>query len=56
MPKGIPVATVAIGAAGAANAGLLAVSMLATTRPDLRARLEAYRARIADAVQREPLS
>ena len=36
MPKGIPVATVAIGASGAANAGLLAVAILATSRPDLR--------------------
>ena len=45
MPKGVPVATVAIGAAGAANAGLLAVAILATSRPDLRARLLAYRAR-----------
>lgn len=56
MPKGVPVATVAIGAAGAANAGLLAVAILATTRPELRERLVAYRAQIADAVQREPLS
>src|SRR6266849_3599574 len=36
MPKGIPVATVAIGPSGAANAGLLAVAILATSRPDLR--------------------
>src|SRR4029077_20186166 len=43
MPKGVPVATVAIGAPGAANAGLLAVAILATTRPDLRARLQEYR-------------
>jgi 5-(carboxyamino)imidazole ribonucleotide mutase len=43
MPKGVPVATVAIGQAGAANAGLLAVSILATGRPDLRAKLQAYR-------------
>ena len=43
MPKGVPVATVAIGAAGAANAGLLAVAILATSRPDLRAKLQAYR-------------
>jgi 5-(carboxyamino)imidazole ribonucleotide mutase len=43
MPKGVPVATVAIGQAGAANAGLLAVSILATARPDLRAKLQAYR-------------
>lgn len=56
MPKGIPVATVAIGAAGAANAGLLAVSILATTRPDLRAKLEAYRAEIADAAKNSQLS
>jgi 5-(carboxyamino)imidazole ribonucleotide mutase len=56
MPKGVPVATVAIGAAGAANAGLLAVSILATSRPDLREKLQAYRARISDAVQRDQLS
>jgi len=56
MPKGVPVATVAIGGAGAANAGLLAVAILATTRPDLREKLQAYRASIADAVQRDQLS
>src|SRR3954465_7764318 len=56
MPKGIPVATVAIGAAGAGNAGLLAVSILATSRPDLREKLLAYRAEIADAVRRDSLS
>jgi 5-(carboxyamino)imidazole ribonucleotide mutase len=56
MPKGVPVATVAIGASGAANAGLLAVSILATSRPDLREKLQAYRARISDAVQRDQLS
>ena len=56
MPKGIPVATVAIGAAGAANAGLLAVAILATTRPDLRAKLEAYRAEIAGAAASSQLS
>ncbi len=43
MPKGVPVATVAIGAAGATNAGLLAVSILGITRPDLRAALQKYR-------------
>ncbi len=43
MPKGIPVATLAIGAAGAANAGLLAVQILATTDPALQAKLVAYR-------------
>src|SRR5277367_1307772 len=44
MPKGIPVATLAIGAAGAANAGLLAVAILATTDPELQAKLIAWRA------------
>jgi 5-(carboxyamino)imidazole ribonucleotide mutase len=56
MPKGIPVATVAIGATGAANAGLLAVAILATSRPELRAQLIAYRRELADAVGRDPLS
>src|SRR3954463_11490461 len=45
MPKGIPVATFAIGNAGAANAALFAVAMLAGEQPELRVRLEAYRAR-----------
>jgi 5-(carboxyamino)imidazole ribonucleotide mutase len=44
MPKGIPVATFAIGAAGAANAALFAVAMLAAADSALGARLEAYRA------------
>ena len=44
MPKGIPVATFAIGQAGAANAALFAVAMLANEDPALRARLDAYRA------------
>ncbi len=44
MPKGIPVATFAIGDAGAANAALFAVAMLANDDVDLRARLDAYRA------------
>jgi len=44
MPKGIPVGTLAIGAPGAANAGLLAVQILATTDPELRAKLIAWRA------------
>jgi 5-(carboxyamino)imidazole ribonucleotide mutase len=56
MPKGVPVATVAIGASGAANAGLLAVAILATTRPDLRDKLQAYRQWMADAVQRDQFS
>jgi 5-(carboxyamino)imidazole ribonucleotide mutase len=44
MPKGIPVATFAIGPAGAANAALFAVAMLANDDPALRAQLEAFRA------------
>ena len=44
MPKGIPVATFAIGPAGAANAALFAVAMLATHDPALRQQLEAFRA------------
>ena len=55
MPKGIPVATVAIGAAGAANAGLLAVAILATSRPELRTKLQAYRDKIAAAVRDQTL-
>lgn len=44
MPAGVPVATMAIGQAGAANAGLLAVAVLARHDPELAARLTAYRA------------
>jgi 5-(carboxyamino)imidazole ribonucleotide mutase len=55
MPKGVPVATVAIGASGAANAGLLAVAILATTRPELRVRLQSYRDEMAAAVRRSSL-
>ena len=44
MPKGVPVATFAIGAAGAANAALFAVALLANHDPALRAQLEAFRA------------
>jgi 5-(carboxyamino)imidazole ribonucleotide mutase len=55
MPKGVPVATVAIGAPGAVNAGLLAVAILATSRPDLRARLQAYRDEMTAAVRRDTL-
>jgi 5-(carboxyamino)imidazole ribonucleotide mutase len=56
MPKGVPVATVAIGRAGAANAGLLAVAILGTSRPELRARLTAYRAEVAAAVLGDTLA
>jgi 5-(carboxyamino)imidazole ribonucleotide mutase len=48
MPKGIPVATFAIGEAGAANAGLFAVSLLALSDPDMAARLNDFRKAQAD--------
>jgi 5-(carboxyamino)imidazole ribonucleotide mutase len=51
MPKGIPVATFAIGAAGAANAALFAVAMLAVNDAALRARLDAFRARQTEAAR-----
>lgn len=51
MPKGIPVATFAIGAAGAANAALFAVAMLANENPALRGLLDAFRARQTEAAR-----
>lgn len=50
MPKGIPVATFAIGEAGAANAALFAVAMLANENPDLSQKLQAFRKAQADKV------
>ena len=50
MPKGVPVGTLAIGAAGAANAGLLAAEILATTDAVLQAKLVAWRAARRDEV------
>jgi 5-(carboxyamino)imidazole ribonucleotide mutase len=55
MPGGVPVATMAIGTAGATNAGLFAVSLLATRDPALRARLQAWRDARAQAVREETL-
>jgi len=55
MPRGVPVATVAIGASGAANAGLLAVAILATTRPDLQKKLQAYRDELSADVRGQTL-
>ena len=55
MPAGVPVATMAIGKAGAINAALLAVSILGTTRPDLRGRLRRYRLERAQQVMDEVL-
>src|SRR4249920_3660225 len=51
MPKGVPVATFAIGNAGAANAALFAVAMLAVGNPQLRAQLDAFRARQTEAAK-----
>jgi 5-(carboxyamino)imidazole ribonucleotide mutase len=54
MPKGVPVGTLAIGAAGAANAGLLAAAILATRDPGVAARLDAWRAAQTAAVAEVP--
>ncbi|NCO03389.1 MAG: 5-(carboxyamino)imidazole ribonucleotide mutase [Alphaproteobacteria bacterium] len=54
MPGGIPVGTLAIGEAGAKNAGLLAAAILATNDPELMLRLEAYRKAQSDAVENTP--
>jgi 5-(carboxyamino)imidazole ribonucleotide mutase len=51
MPKGIPVATFAIGEAGAANAGLFAVAMLALNDAELAQRLQAFRASQAEKIK-----
>ncbi len=51
MPKGVPVATFAIGAAGAANAALFAVAMLANGNPALREKLNAFRAAQTEAAR-----
>ncbi len=55
MPGGIPVGTLAIGRAGATNAALLAVAILANHRPELRLRLRAYREEQAARVLAETL-
>ncbi len=54
MPRGFPVATMAIGAAGAANAGLLAAGILALQDAGLAARLEAWRAALSASIPEEP--
>jgi len=54
MPAGVPVGTLAIGEAGAANAALLAAAIIATTEPELAARLNAWRAGRTGAVAEEP--
>jgi 5-(carboxyamino)imidazole ribonucleotide mutase len=54
MPAGVPVGTLAIGEAGAANAALLAAAIIATTEPVLATRLDAWRAERSGAVAEEP--
>jgi 5-(carboxyamino)imidazole ribonucleotide mutase len=54
MPKGFPVATMAIGAAGAANAGLMAAGILATSDAALAERLDAWRDALAASIPEEP--
>jgi 5-(carboxyamino)imidazole ribonucleotide mutase len=55
MPGGIPVGTLAIGKAGATNAGLLAVSILSNSRPDLRVKLREFRKEQTEKVRQEQL-
>ncbi len=55
MPAGIPVGTLAIGKPGAINAALLAVAILANTRPDLKKKLHAFRAEQARKIKQETL-
>ena len=54
MPRGCPVATMAIGTAGAANAGLMAAAILAVSDPGLAERLDRWRARLTEEVPDEP--
>ena len=55
MPRGIPVGTLAIGKAGAVNAALLAIAILAGSRPELRQQIKDYRREQADAILGETL-
>jgi 5-(carboxyamino)imidazole ribonucleotide mutase len=55
MPTGIPVGTLAIGSAGARNAALLAIAILAGSRPDLREKLRRFRASQKERILRETL-
>ena len=55
MPGGVPVATLAIGKAGATNAGLLAVAILSNSRPELRRRLHEFRAEQTQKVRQDQL-
>lgn len=53
MPGGVPVGTLAIGSSGAKNAGLLAIRILATARPDLLEQMDQYRAEVRDEVLKD---
>jgi 5-(carboxyamino)imidazole ribonucleotide mutase len=55
MPRGIPVGTLAIGKAGAVNAGLLAVAILAGSRPELRTKLKEFRKKQTESILAEKL-
>jgi 5-(carboxyamino)imidazole ribonucleotide mutase len=55
MPGGIPVGALAIGEAGAKNAGLLAIRILAAKRPELRKKLHDYHAEMAEKIKKETL-
>ena len=55
MPGGVPVGTLAIGKPGAINSALLAISIISGSRPDLRARLRAFRTEQTDKVRQERL-
>ncbi|RKT32784.1 5-(carboxyamino)imidazole ribonucleotide mutase [Roseovarius halotolerans] len=54
MPRGFPVATMAIGAAGAANAGLMAAAILANGDPSLAQRLDDWRTTLSNSIPEEP--
>lgn len=56
MPKGFPVATMAIGAAGASNAGLMAAGILALQDPALATRLDAWREALSASIPDEPVN
>ncbi len=55
MPGGVPVGTLAIGSHGAKNAALLAIRILANSRPELREKLRQYHARMAEQVENDKL-
>ena len=55
MPEGYPVATMAIGPSGAANAGLMAAGMLANQYPEIATRLDAWRSALSASIPQEPV-